>query len=106
LCAHYAADLLGAGRREDALAAARHAATLTHSRQNGEFELAGFWVLAGDSDEAILHFQRFAADVDPSDIVEASRDASLAPLRDRPGFKTIVADAARRDAAGKNRKSP
>ena len=105
-CATYAVNLLKAGRRDDALAAARHAATLTHSPQNGDFELAGFWVLAGDPDEAIRSFQRFTSAIDASDILDASRETSLAPLRDRPEFKRIVADAARRRAAEKDRKTP
>jgi len=92
-CALYAAVLQRAGREDEALQAERHAAGLTETGK-GSVDLARFWLLKGDRDQALHHLGRAVevGFVDPDFNIEILLvdDGDFAPLQGEARFREIV----------------
>ncbi len=93
-CAYEAPALLRAGRAEEALGAAQRAASMTESSE-GAYELARYYLLAGNRAEALRLLGRYldlSPGFSPNDADKVAHDPDLAALRPDPRFQHIIAE--------------
>jgi hypothetical protein len=97
-CAMHAAALQRAGRGDEALAAARETDGLL-STGKGNIELARFWLLRGDRDQALHHLDRALELGLANPILNVDtlllEDPDFAPLRGEPRFEEIAQELKR-----------
>jgi tetratricopeptide (TPR) repeat protein len=93
MCAAYAGTLLRAGRKAEALAAAKKAEGLTES-DGGRYNLACFWAQLGNRVEALRSLRR---SLELGMFVGfAERDPELVTLHGDPEFEAYIAEVKKR----------
>jgi tetratricopeptide (TPR) repeat protein len=101
-CAYEARLLLKAGRRVEALAAARRGNASAAHDGSEDMCLAAFWAVAGEESEAIGSLQRALAALPAGQLADLDNDPDFASLRGLPQFEAILTKARSQSGGSRN----